>query len=127
MRNKLTVLLLDDEHAMLDLAAIILHRAGYHVRCCHDPSKAIENIWQDPPDIIVMDTALSLVDGYEICRQIRTNRRTEHIPIVVLSNDEQRESWLTAQSAGANAFVPKTRIAKMLTPAIERQLACYSA
>lgn len=118
-----TIFLLDDDRAMLDLATVILQRAGYDVRSCDNPFTAIEFMRSEPPDIIVLDTALNLIDGYEICRKIRTDELTTSIPIVVLSNDEQYESWLTAQAAGANVFVPKTNMVRTLTSTIERLLA----
>jgi PleD family two-component response regulator len=122
MMSKPKILILDDERAMLDLATVILHRAAYRVYPCDNPFHAIEYMRHEPPDIIIMDTVLSLVDGYEICRKIRSHERTAHVPVVVLSNDERRESWLTAKHAGADVFIPKTRMAQILVPTIERLL-----
>ncbi|MCI0710026.1 MAG: response regulator [Chloroflexi bacterium] len=125
MTDQPKIFVLDDERAMLDLATVILQRADYDVHPCDNPFTAIEYMRYDPPHIIVLDTVLSLMDGFEVCRKIRSDERTAHVPIVVLSNDEQRESWLTAQHAGADVFIPKTRMVQMLVPTIERLLVYY--
>jgi len=83
MKNK--VLLCDDEKHILRAAEIKLTRCGYQVECAIDGQEAWEAIQRNLPDILVTDLQMPRVDGLELCRRVRENDETRHLPILMLT------------------------------------------
>jgi two-component system alkaline phosphatase synthesis response regulator PhoP len=83
MKNK--VLLCDDEKHILRAAEIKLTRAGYQVECADDGQEAWEAIQRSVPDILVTDLQMPRMDGLELCRRLRENPNTRHLPILMLT------------------------------------------
>jgi DNA-binding response OmpR family regulator len=79
------ILVLDDDADILDLLSFLLLQEGYEIR----PSRDGENIWDTikefAPDLVLMDLMLANLDGRSICRAIKENPATQHIPVIMIS------------------------------------------
>jgi CheY-like chemotaxis protein len=106
-----TVVIVDDDAAVQDVFRIIFQRAGYTVEIFGDGKPLFENKFTIP-DIFVLDKQLSGVDGLDICRHLKTEISTSHIPVIMLSATPHLEN--VALAAGADAFVEKPFINKDL-------------
>jgi CheY-like chemotaxis protein len=84
-----------------------LNHCGFEVRAADGGSALWTLIQERVPDVIVMDLKLPSVDGWELTRQIRADRRTTHVPIAVLSASVGRDDRDRALSSGANVFLSK--------------------
>src|ERR1051325_4806053 len=83
MKNQ--VLLCDDEMHILRAAEIKLTRSGFQVECANDGQEAWEAIQRNLPDILVTDLQMPRMDGIELCRRLRENPATRHLPILMLT------------------------------------------
>lgn len=99
------ILVVDDDEGILDALSFVLEDAGYDFETTPQGEKTFERISAFKPDLILLDVLLSGSDGRVICQQLKRDKKTYAIPIIMTSaHPSAKES--TAQ-AGANAFLPK--------------------
>lgn len=99
-----SILVVDDEPAILRALTSALTARGYRVRQAETGQDAIDSVAVDPPDAIVLDLRLPDIDGVEVCKRVRT---WSSVPIVVLSADGLDERKVIALDEGANDYVTK--------------------
>lgn len=109
------IMVVDDDPCAADLASTILRRAGYDVVLLGDGESALLAIRETQPNLILIDLHLPGIDGCEVCRRVKAEEETRHIPIVVISADRTRESVLRALQAGADDFLIKPIDPQILT------------
>lgn len=103
-KQEQTILVVDDEPAILRALTSALTARGYRVRQAVDGQSAIDMVAVDPPDAIVLDLRLPDIDGVEVCRRVRT---WSDVPIIVLSADGLDQRKVDALDQGANDYVTK--------------------
>jgi two-component system cell cycle response regulator DivK len=91
----------------------------YAVEEADDGRDALAKAISDPPDIIVMETVLPLIDGFSLCALLRQDRLTKAIPIVVLTGDVSSADHARALSAGADVVLVKPCLPDALLMAIQ--------
>ena len=101
------VLVIDDNRDTADSLAGMLGLLGYPVRTAYGPRGAINTVTQVFPGLIMLDINMPGVDGVELCRFLRRDPRTAHVPILAMSSETQPETIARIMTAGANAFIPK--------------------
>jgi two-component system sensor histidine kinase/response regulator len=79
------ILLVDDVPENLMLLFEILSREGHEVRRVLNGQQALNVIQIEPPDLVLLDIKMPIMDGYEVCKQLKENPQTAHIPIIFLS------------------------------------------
>jgi two-component system, OmpR family, KDP operon response regulator KdpE len=99
-----SILVVDDEPAILRALTSALTARGYTVRQAVTGQMAIDMVAVDPPDAIVLDLRLPDIDGVEVCRRVRT---WSNVPIIVLSADGLDQRKVEALDEGANDYVTK--------------------
>ncbi len=101
------VLLIDDDPAILDAITVALEDEGFIVTKIDkkDDLQKIGLYTQYKPNIIVLDTFLSGVDGRTIAKKLKQTKKTSHIPIIMMS--AVSEICSSARRSGADAFLPK--------------------
>ena len=99
-----SILVVDDEPAILRALTSALTARGYVVRQAVTGQEAIDMVAVDPPDAIVLDLRLPDIDGVEVCRRVRT---WSSVPIIVLSADGLDQRKVDALDEGANDYVTK--------------------
>jgi len=101
------VLLAEDEPNIVELLTFLMERAGFDVSAETDGRRVLDAVLSDAPDILVLDVMLPELDGYEILRQLRVDRRTAELPVLMLTAKGQREDRETALECGADMFITK--------------------
>ena len=101
------VLLAEDEPNIVESLTFLLERAGFEVMVETDGRKAMNAALDDQPDVLILDVMLPELDGYEVLRQLRADRRTEKLPVLMLTAKGQREDRETALACGADLFITK--------------------
>lgn len=96
----------DDPHARKALR-LILKLDGFDVSTAATGQEAIQVLQADIPDLIVLDVILPEMDGYEVCRRVRANPSTAHVPIVMLSGRADPDSVARGLATGADGFLAK--------------------
>ncbi len=79
------ILIVDDNEEILDVISIILQGEGYEIHCCNTGHHLFENVIKFDPDLILLDIMLGEYDGRELCDEIKSNKKTLHIPIILIS------------------------------------------
>jgi len=102
--SRKTVLVVDDEEHMVRLMEYNLIRHGYDVLTAHDGLEAVKKVGVSVPDLILLDIRMPNMDGFEVCKILRSDERTQNIPIVIVSIIADREK---AEIMGARAYILK--------------------
>lgn len=105
--SKGRILVVEDETDIANLLQIFFTNRGYEVETASKGREALIRTRSRQPDIIVLDIMLPDLDGYEICRQLRTTTRTSHVPIVFLSQRDERSDVIAGLEMGADDYVTK--------------------
>ncbi len=102
-----TVLVADDDPRILQLLRVFLEKEGYHVLTAGNGSDAIRIAQEEVPDIILVDVMMPQMDGFEVCRQLRNDTRTSHLPILMLTSRSATQDKVTGFESGADDYVTK--------------------
>ena len=106
-RLTITVACIDDSPQALGIMAEILQRAEFNFIGIKDPLEAIPKLLLSNPDIIFLDVAMPLMNGYEVCAQLRRVPELEKIPVVMLTVQDGMVDRVRAKMAGASGFISK--------------------
>ena len=101
------ILVVDDTHANLRLLNDLLTGQGYVVRPVTNGLKALSSARLRPPDLILLDIMMPDMDGYEVCRQLKADERTQNIPIIFVSAIQEEAEKVKAFSEGAVDYLTK--------------------
>ncbi len=101
------VLVVDDEEDIQELVEYNLARNGYKVTCVGTGEEALRAARTKAPELIVLDLMLPGVDGLEVCRILKGETKTQHIPIVMLTAKGEEADVVTGLELGADDYVTK--------------------
>jgi len=99
-----TVLIVEDDKNTANLVALYLQREGFETIIAHDGRHAIELARQHKPIFVILDLMLPLLDGWEVCRQLR---QSSDVPILILSAREEEVDRVSGLTLGADDYVVK--------------------
>ncbi len=102
-----TVLAVDDNIDTILILSAVLQKDGYVVITAKDGLEALDKAERDIPALILLDLMMPKMNGFEVCRAIRGNPKTNHIPILMLSAKTDPFSREQGLSLGANAYLTK--------------------
>ena len=105
--SRKTVMIVDDSPTIRKILGLTLERAGYKVVAEPDGESAIERLLQVVPDMILLDIAMPKIDGYEVCKRIKQDPRTKHVPVVMLSGKGALFDKVKGHMAGATEYLTK--------------------
>ncbi|MBI3850585.1 MAG: response regulator [Verrucomicrobia bacterium] len=106
-RRRGFVLIVDDEEQNRTLLRDPLEARGFEVAEAENGVEALQRIADRPPDVILLDVMMPKMDGFEVCRRLRRNGRTAHIPVLMVTALSERKERLLGIEAGANDFLNK--------------------
>jgi len=112
-------LIVDDDLALADVVAFTLGRAGFETILAHDGRAALERWRAENPDVIILDLNLPKLDGFSVCRQIRTQDDT---PIIMLTVLEEEDNIVTGLQLGADDYVVKPFSPRQVVARVEAVL-----
>jgi adenylate cyclase len=101
------VLVVDDEEQNRTLLRDPLEARGYEVEEAESGMQALQKILARPPDVILLDLMMPKMDGFEVCRRLRKDAQTAHLPVLMITALSEREDRLMGIQAGANDFLNK--------------------
>ncbi len=102
-----TVLVVEDSLTEQAIIADCLQEAGYSVVLAGDGDEVGEKMRSVAIDLVVLDLILPRVNGYEVCRALRNDSRTRHIPILMLTQRSSAPEEFYGRRLGANAYLKK--------------------
>lgn len=102
-----TVLVVDDFAHNRTMIREVLINDGHSVREACDGESALEICQADPPDCLLLDIMLPGLDGYDVCRALKSNPRTCHIPVLLITALSERDDRIRGIAVGASDFLSK--------------------
>lgn len=118
-----TVLLVDDSVTQSFHLKLALVRAGFKVVTAADGRSALKHLDSEKVDVVLADVIMPMMDGYELCRQIKDSPKHGKLPVILMSALGETHDQYWRQHAGADLYVAKTADAGKLIKAIEDLLA----
>jgi DNA-binding response OmpR family regulator len=99
-----TVLVVDDEPAMVGALGALLGQAGHRIVAAYDGEEALRRFGESPIDVVLLDLAMPGIDGAEVCRRLRA---MSDVPIIVVSGERDRGAPVELLDLGADDYVRK--------------------
>ena len=101
------ILIVDDESINRKLMAIMLTPEGFVLHSAASGEEALVMVAQQPPDLILLDTLMPRMDGYQVVAAIKGDLATRHIPVLMVTGLDDRDAMMRGLSAGAEDFLTK--------------------
>lgn len=100
------ILLVDDEEEILEFLERIL-KPKYRVHTAHNGTTALEKLASEAIQLVVSDVMMPEMDGFELCKKIKTNVEYSHIPVILLTAKNTIQSKIEGLELGADAYIEK--------------------
>ncbi len=101
------ILVVEDEPDILEMVRYNLDQAGLDVETAEDAERALQSVQEVLPDLIILDLMLPGIDGLDMCRQLKQEARTRHIPILMLTARKEEVDRIVGLELGADDYVVK--------------------
>jgi twitching motility two-component system response regulator PilG len=118
-----TILVVDDSPTVRKLIAGKLEKSGHDVICATDGVEAIERLREVVPDLVLLDITMPRMDGYQVCKMIRSNSTTQNVPVVMISGKDGFFDKVRGRMAGTTGYITKPFGPDTLMKAVETFLA----
>ena len=120
--GKAKILIVDDTPVNLRLLSSMLGTSGYSVYEAMDGRTALAEVQTHTPDLILLDIRLPGMDGYEVCRQIKTDEATRHIPVIFVSALDEQTDKVQGFAVGGVDYITKPFQSKEVLARVETHL-----
>ncbi len=119
--SEINILVVDDEEDIVEVVSHSLEREGYSVHRAYDGEEALEKVTSEI-DLILLDIMLPGLDGYEVCKRLRSRVETETIPIIFLTAKIEEEDQVKGLMLGADAYLTKPVSNRVITAQVKAVL-----
>ena len=102
------ILIIDDDPAYVKIIESKLVDVGYQILTAPDGLSGLNLAKKEKPDLILLDLMLPHMDGHKVCRLIKFDQQTQHIPVLMVTSRDLDEDAVMAKKCGAVGFVVKT-------------------
>jgi two-component system alkaline phosphatase synthesis response regulator PhoP len=120
--SKEYILIVDDEPDILELLRYNLMREGFHVGVAGSGEEALKIIRSQSPDLVLLDLMLPGMDGLEVCRLLRNDNATKHLPVVMITAKGEEADVVTGLELGADDYVTKPFSPRVLSARVKSVL-----
>lgn len=121
MASKL-IMIVEDSQTDMQIAESICADNGYKTVTVVEGDKALETAIDKNPDLILLDVILPNKNGFQVCRQLKTNDATKDINIIIVSSKDQASDKFWAKKQGADDYITKPYEEEDLLDAIEKNI-----
>jgi CheY-like chemotaxis protein len=101
------ILVVEDDVDISKMLRIYFDSQGYEVLVANRGNEALETCRRKLPNVVVLDIQLPDIDGYEVCRSLRSNTRTSYVPIIFLTQKDERSDKIAGLELGADDYITK--------------------
>ena len=102
-----TILVVDDSPTLREMISSLLHKTGLTISVAQDGQEAKDMIAADPPDLVVLDVVMPNMNGYELCRWVKSNPATQDVLVILCSSKSEEFDRYWGIKQGADAYVIK--------------------
>ncbi|OGY45017.1 MAG: hypothetical protein A3A24_03060 [Candidatus Buchananbacteria bacterium RIFCSPLOWO2_01_FULL_46_12] len=107
MTDKRHILLVEDDEFLAELYATKLNLEGFEVSLASDGEKGLKLIKEKNPDLVLLDIIMPKMDGFEVLKQIKADKKTKSIPVILLTNLSQKDEVKKGLELGAVDYLIK--------------------
>jgi CheY-like chemotaxis protein len=118
-----TALIVEDEPEANKLLAMLLQLRGYRTESAYRGAEALEKIHRHTPDVVFLDLMLPDMDGYQVCRSLKTPGGVSVVPVVIVTARLTAENRIESFEAGADDYIPKPYTPDQIFQALEQSAA----
>ncbi len=119
---KARILIVEDDLSLAEVLSYNLRNEGYEVVIAHDGQDGLTRAQLSPPDLVILDVMLPVIDGMDVCRRLRADSATRDVLILMLTAKAEELDELVGLSLGADDFVTKPFSVKVLLERIKALL-----
>lgn len=107
VKERSNIMIVDDTPQNLKLLAELLKEQGYHVRPLPSGEKALRAAEAEPPDLILLDINMPVMDGFEVCKKLKENEQLRDVPVIFISALNDTQDKVFAFNAGGQDYITK--------------------
>ena len=107
MTDKAKILIVDDDVDTVELLIKRLRAEGYDTAEAYDGEQALRQVEEYQPDLVILDIKMPKIDGYEVCRRLKSSEETKFIPIIMLTVKAKVPDKVKGLDIGADDYIPK--------------------
>lgn len=107
MKNKIKILVIDDEPIIQEILAGELQKEGFSIISSLDGESGLKKAFKEKPDLILLDIIMPKMDGISVLKKLKENRETGRIPIIILTNLREGEAVAISQKSGVLDYLVK--------------------
>jgi two-component system alkaline phosphatase synthesis response regulator PhoP len=116
------ILIADDEPHIVRALSFVLSKAGYRVCTASNGSEALERITCDRPHLAFLDLMMPKLDGYEVCRRVKSDPSLAHTYLVILTAKGQQADKVCGMALGADEYITKPFSPTAIVKQVQRAL-----
>ncbi len=105
--NKKRILIVDDERDIVETIQFMLESEGFECLLAYDGEDALLKARTENPDLILLDIMLPKINGYQVCRLLKSDEEYKHLPIIMLTAKVQESDKFWGKESGADDYVTK--------------------
>jgi len=124
--ERATILVVEDEEDILELVRYNLVKEGYQVITAQSGEQALQLVKSEAPDLVLLDLMLPGVDGIEVCRRIKGDSTTQHIPVIMLTAKSEETDIVVGLELGADDYITKPFSPRVLLARVKAVLRRHS-
>ncbi|MGI9646965.1 MAG: response regulator [Acidimicrobiia bacterium] len=117
------VLIADDSPVLVTALRKLLEQSGYEVVAAMDGLEAVQCFYQENPDLVLLDIQMPKLHGYVVCRLLKEDPASRHIPVLILTGRDSAEDRYWGNRSGADGYLTKESMGDELLDAIQSALA----
>lgn len=106
-QGHLKILVVDDDPVIIKLLTSVLPENGYEVMASQEAPEGLEMAMKRAPDLIILDVMMPIINGFNMCRLMKSQPECRDIPVILLTSRAGDEDRRIGQEVGANAYVSK--------------------
>lgn len=100
-------MVVEDSVTQREMISNLLKDSGLHVTVAHDGVEALEKVQNRCPDLVVLDIVMPRMNGYELCRRLKSDPKTQNISVVMCSSKGEEFDRYWGMKQGADAYIAK--------------------
>lgn len=122
MKRKYKILIVDDEPDVVELLERTLKSEGFDTLTAYDGISAVDLVFSEKPDLVLLDIMMPMMSGYEVCEQIKSNPQTQSIPVLCVTSAHTPDARAHSLQVGASDVITKPFYPSELIARIKRYL-----
>jgi CheY-like chemotaxis protein len=116
------ILIVEDDPDTMKFVSTLLRASGYEVHQASYPLQAFFSVVRHPPDLILADIQMPVMNGLDMIRQLKAHGETQHIPVVVVTGSEAEDTRKAAFAAGCSGYITKPLDTRSFVPQVAKYL-----